>query len=192
MSVIFVTGRIGSGKSVFTKCLQDLGATVVDADKIVAELYEKNPQMVAEIEKVLGRSIRDHSGNVNKEIIAQQIFADDELRKNIERIIHPLVRKEMESSISKSNGVYVYEIPVVTADTDLKLATKIVVIDAPEELRRKRLIQRGMHLADIDARIASQSRNQVQIKDAIYISNTSSLEDLKQAAHSIYLDVLDD
>ena len=192
MSVIFVTGRIGSGKSVFTKCLQDLGATVVDADKIVADLYEKNPQMVAEIEKVLGRSIRDHSGNVNKEIIAQQIFADDELRKNIERIIHPLVRKEMESSISKSNGVYVYEIPVVTADTDLKLATKIVVIDAPEELRRKRLIQRGMHLADIDARIASQSRNQVQIKDAIYISNTSSLEDLKQAAHSIYLDVLDD
>lgn len=192
MSVIFVTGRIGSGKSVFTKCLQDLGATVVDADKIVADLYEKNPQMVAEIEKVLGRSIRDHSGNVNKEIIAQQIFADDELRKNIERIIHPLVRKEMESSISKSNGVYVYEIPVVTADTDLKLATKIVVIDAPEELRRKRLIERGMHLADIDARIASQSRNQVQIKDAIYISNTSSLEDLKQAAHSIYLDVLDD
>ena len=192
MSVIFVTGRIGSGKSVFTKCLQDLGATVVDADKIVADLYEKNPQMVAEIEKVLGRSIRDHSGNVNKDIIAQQIFSDDELRKNIERIIHPLVRKEMESSISKSNGVYVYEIPVVTADTDLKLATKIVVIDAPEELRRKRLIQRGMHLADIDARIASQSRNQVQIKDAIYISNTSSLEDLKQAAHSIYLDVLDD
>ena len=192
MSVIFVTGRIGSGKSVFTKCLQDLGATVVDADKIVAELYEKNPQMVADIEKVIGRPIRDHSGNVNKEIIAQQIFTDDELRNKIERIIHPLVRKEMESSISKSNGVYVYEIPVVTADTDLKLATKIVVIDAPEELRRERLIERGMHLADIDARIASQSRNQVQIKDAIYISNTSSLEDLKQAAHSIFLDALDD
>jgi dephospho-CoA kinase len=192
VSVIFVTGLIGSGKSLFTKCLAELGAHAIDADKIVSELYVNNPIMVGQIEAALGVSIRDRSGSVDKKLVANKIFSDDTLRKAIERIIHPLVRARMQEIVAENSQVYVYEIPVITSDTDLSLASKIVVVEAPESLRKERLIARGMEVADIDARMGSQARNSFSIESAIHISNSGSIEDLQSVAKSLYNQVQND
>ena len=92
--------------------------------------------MVSEIEKVLGLSIHDESGQINKKLVANKIFSDDNLRRSIEEIIHPLVRAQMQAEVTDPMQVYVYEIPVVTSTTDLSLAKKIVVVEAPEDLRQ--------------------------------------------------------
>lgn len=192
VSIIFVTGQIGSGKSLFTKCLADLGAHVIDADKIVSELYSSNSIMVDGIEDALGVSVRDESGSVDKKLIAKKIFSDDNLRKSIEKIIHPLVRARMQEIASDNSQVYVYEIPVVTRDTDLDMASRIVEVEAPESLRKARLVERGMDMADIEARMSSQARNSFKLDGAIHLSNSGSIEDLKSLAKILYAQVQND
>lgn len=185
MTVVFVTGGLGSGKSTFTDMLARLGAQVLSADEVVANLYETDSPMVSQIVKILGREILDDGGKISKKKIANKIFTDSNLLAQIEAIIHPRVRAELEKQ-AKKHQLLVYEIPVIKRGTDLSLADYVVDISAPEYLRLERAVARGMDMHDAQSRIAIQEANTYLPPNAIEISNAGDLSSLNAKAVKFY------
>lgn len=181
MSVVFVTGGLGSGKSTFIKICANLGAQVLDADKVVADLYRDDKEMVIALVEILGPDILDTDGLVDKKKVAAKIFSDSNLLQEVESIIHPRVRKVLEET-AKHCELLVYEIPIINASTNLDVADYVVVIDAPETLRIQRAIDRGMTKEDALARISQQAKNSFLPEKAIQIENAGNLEDLEKRA----------
>lgn len=181
VSVVFVTGGLGSGKSTFTKMCSNLGAQVLDADKVVADLYRDDKEMVIALVEILGPDILDTDGLVDKKKVAAKIFSDSSLLQEVESIIHPRVRKVLEET-AKHCDLLVYEIPIINASTNLDVADYVVVIDAPETLRIQRAIDRGMTKEDALARISQQAKNSFVPEKAIQIENAGNLEDLEKRA----------
>ena len=181
VSVVFVTGGLGSGKSTFTKIAAKLGAQVLDADKVVADLYRDDKEMVSALVEILGPDILDTDGLVDKKKVAAKIFSNSNLLHEVESIIHPRVRKVLEET-AKHCDLLFYEIPIINASTNLDVADYVVVIDAPETLRVQRAIDRGMTKEDALARISQQSKNSFIPAKAIQIENVGNLEELEKNA----------
>jgi dephospho-CoA kinase len=177
VTVIFVSGGIGSGKSSFTALCAERGWTVLDADKVVAELYANDEIMVAELSQILGPGVRDTAGNVDKEFIANKIFKDASLLKQVESVIHPRVQKVLALR-SKDVSSLVYEIPIINQQTNLELADYVAVITASEQTRLERLLAKGMEISDAKNRIQTQNRQTFVPKKAFIIENNGSLSDL--------------
>jgi dephospho-CoA kinase len=181
VSVVFVTGGLGSGKSTFTKICEKLGAQVLDADKVVADLYRDDKEMVSALVEILGPDILDTDGLVDKKKVAAKIFSNSNLLHEVESIIHPRVRKVLEET-AKRCDLLVYEIPIINASTNLDVADYVVVIDAPETLRIQRAIDRGMTKEDALSRISQQAKNSFIPAKAIQIKNVGNLEELEKNA----------
>lgn len=181
MSVVFVTGGLGSGKSTFTKICAKFGAQVLDADKVVSDLYREDKEMVQEIVEILGTDILATDGSVDKKIVAAKIFSNSDLLHKVESIIHPRVRNALEE-VARDTDLLVYEIPIINPSTNLDIADYVVVLDTPESLRIERAINRGMTREDALARISQQMKNSFVPEKAIIIENAGDLEELEKSA----------
>ena len=102
--VIGLTGGMGSGKSTVLAMFRKKGAFVLDADAIVKELLDKNKSVKDRIKKEFGPETVDAGGNVNKRTLARRVFSSARQRKKLERILHPLVRREIWSALRKHWG----------------------------------------------------------------------------------------
>ena len=181
VTVVFVSGGLGSGKTLFTQLCAKHGAKTLNADEIVKDLYESDSQMLHELQEILGPEIVDRNGVVNKKLIASKIFSRDSLRQEVEAVIHPRVQSRLLNE-SNNSELLVYEIPVLNSKTNLDLADYVVVVDAPEELRIERAVTRGMDIEDAKSRINAQKSNLIVPENAIVISNTGSQEELEESA----------
>ncbi len=191
VTVVFVSGGLGSGKSTFTKLCAKHGATTLNADEIVSRLYEDDHQMVQEIEKVLGSEIKNIDGSVNKQQIAAKIYSDSELREKVENIIHPRVQASLKVKIS-GDGIFVYEIPVLNSKTNLSFADYVVIVQADEKRRIERAVARGMRREDALSRIEVQKKNDFIPSGAVLVSNNGSLADLEEYVESFLARVSND
>jgi dephospho-CoA kinase len=191
VTVIFVSGGIGTGKSTFTALCAERGWTVIDADKVVAALYANDEIMVAEIAQILGSGVRDSFGNVDKEFIASKIFKDSTLLKQVEAVIHPRVQKILALK-SKDVSSLVYEIPVINEQTNLELADYVVVITASEQTRLERLLARGMEISDAKNRIQTQNKHNFVPKESFIIENDGSLAQLSSEVDKFMFRLADD
>ena len=91
-----LTGGIGSGKSTVATLLNQAGATQIDADAISREATGPKGSAIAPIQKCFGPKILDKSGALNRDAVRQQIFSDSNAKSQLEAIIHPIVRREMD------------------------------------------------------------------------------------------------
>jgi dephospho-CoA kinase len=188
MPVIFVFGNIGSGKSEFCADLRDLGATVIDADALVASLYETDHEMVSQIEFLLGLALRHPDGSVDKQTIALKVFADASLRADVESIVHPRVAERLKQILLASSAdVVIYEVSALKETSDTTLADLLVEVVADVAIRRNRLLARGMSATDAEARIRAQeadaSRNR---RRDVVVTNNGSREELMSQAQRLY------
>ena len=188
MTVIFVSGTIGSGKSQFCNALLQLGAEVVSADQIVANFY-KNDLWCSSLEVYLKQNFRDQTGSFSKEILAAATFAQPALRDSLESFIHPQVRAKLEKIISVSTAaVFVYEIPILRTTTDISIANVLVRVDSSPEIRLMRLVSRGMRETDALARMNAQDSDQLRnVAVDIVVTNDGSIEDLQAKALQLYM-----
>jgi dephospho-CoA kinase len=180
VTVVFVTGGLGSGKSTFTQLCAKHGAQVLDADQIVNDLYKKDKDMVSQLAEILGPSILSETGEVIKGEIAAKVFNDAGLLDKVEKVIHPKVRKVLEKT-AISAKLLVYEIPVLNVETDLNIADFVVVVTAPAETRLSRAIARGMSREDALARMERQKANQYIPPNAVIVENSGDISDLECA-----------
>ncbi|WP_456393027.1 dephospho-CoA kinase [Persephonella sp.] len=190
MLKVGLTGSIGTGKSTVARLLEREGAYVIDADRIVHDLL--NRQDIREKIRSLFGDVFREDGSVDRKKLAKIVFSDETKKKQLESIIHPEVFKEIEkffSSIRKKDpdAVAVAEVPLMIETGSYKNYDVVVVVYAPFELQLKRLLEKGMDRDEAIRRIKSQMSPEEKVKYADFvIDNTGSLESLEKQVKKLY------
>jgi dephospho-CoA kinase len=157
-----VTGGIGSGKSTVAKMLGGLGAVVLDADQIVRELMGPGGEGAAQVKEAFGDAYLAADGSTDRKALAALIFADQASRKRLESLIHPLVialrRKKLDAVRLKEgkDAVVVSEASLIFEAGTRGEFDYVILVTAPEEIRKQRLLSAGWDPGEVDRRMASQ------------------------------------
>lgn len=190
MFVIGLTGGIGTGKSTVSGLLRELGAEVIEADKVAHEAYEPDTPGWQKVVETFGEGVLDADGKVDRKALGGIVFGDEEARKRLNAIIHPIVRRLLEERITglEHDGarVAVVEVPLLIEAIKqqsqwTKMLDEIWVVTAPVEQVIARVQARsGLDETAIRARIESQvtERERNEYADAI-IDNSGSPEGLR-------------
>ena len=187
-----MTGGIGSGKSAATNYLATLGIQILDADRFAHQVTAKGQPAVAEIAQLLGQQVLTALGDLDRAMVRQIVFTDDQKREALEAIVHPKVRSAMNAATSNSQSPYVvYAIPLLVETRQTGKFDHVVVIQANHELRRQRVLSRsGLDKESFDQIMASQASDQERAAVAnTIIVNESSLDQLHQEIDDLHLNL---
>ena len=184
-----LTGGIASGKSTVGAMLAELGCVVTDADALVAELYQPGEPGARAVADLFGPRMLKPDGSVDKEALGQTVFADPASRKRLEQAIHPLVgQRYLEVLAAASDGaIVVFEVPLLAEGGGRGRYDAVVTVEAPEELRLDRAVERGLDRAQAEARMAAQATGDQRRAAADFtIENTGSLDALSERVETVY------
>jgi len=194
--IIGLTGGIGCGKSAAANFFQNEGITVIDADDLAREAIERNTPGFESIVNYFGSKIVDSDGLINRAHLRKEVFDDEEKKKVLESIIHPLVRDLMGKKITASNSPYsIIMVPLIFETNSMSNYNRILVIDCDPRLQLERAILRDNNSKEqIQKIIDSQCTREERISIANdIIPNNDSIKNLKTrtiAMHKFYLGLL--
>jgi len=190
---IGLTGGIASGKSTVADLFVELGAAVIDADVIAREVVMPGQPGLNEIRQAFGEQVISDDGRLNRAVMRQLVFADDDARKQLEAILHPRIREEMVRQAEAAGGEYqIVVVPLLAASPLRYFVDRILVVDCDEDTQISRLLTRDAESEEQARRIlaAQTSREErLSIADDI-IDNDASLDALRSqvaALHKSYL-----
>ena len=179
--VIGLTGNIATGKSVVRRMLEHLGAYTIDADALAHRAYTKDAPGYQQVVEKFGKWLVDQDGEINRKKLGKLAFSDPEAMKELEAIVHPLVRQAAEILINRASQPVVVIEAIKLLEGDLrKVCDSIWVTIAPENVQVGRLIRkRGMNREQALERIHMQSAQNAKVAAAgVVITNTGSYDDL--------------
>jgi len=185
MKVIGLSGGIGSGKSTVSRFLAELGAVILDADRVGHEALKPDTEVWRELVAVFGRQILTEDGNIDRTKLGEIVFGNPESLSRLNQIIHPwmydVVKAQLEEYRRQGVGVLVLEAPLLIEADWTSLVDEIWVTVAPEATVLRRLKQRmGLSESESLARIRSQLSSDERIKRAdVVIDTDCSLGELK-------------
>jgi dephospho-CoA kinase len=188
MRVIALTGGIGCGKSLAAQYFAELGALVIDADQLARAAIERGSDGFDEVVALFGDSILK-DGNIDRRALGDIVFKDPKAKAALEGIIHPFVRREFEEAVAslKGDDVLVYEIPLLFESKSHERFDLVVTVEAELENRVARLRDRGMHISEIEGRIAAQATREQRIEIADFlIENDGSEDELLRQVENIW------
>jgi len=184
--LIGLTGGIGSGKSTVAAMLADRGALVIDADRVAHEVYEPGTEGHDLLLQRFGPSILDEQGRVDRRRLGAIVFNDAQALKDLNAIIHPLVRKEiarrlLEISADDPDAVVVLEAALMAETGWTAGAAELwAVLALPEVVVGRLVRQRGMDERDVRLRLAAQASNDQRRRIATRVlENNGDLEHLE-------------
>lgn len=178
--LVGLTGGLASGKSTVARWMAEAGFVVADADRLVAESYGPGGRGARVLADLLGRGVLDDEGAVDRPKVAEMVFRDPDLRRRVEQRIHPLVRERFREIAQKTEGVAVLEATLLVEARFVPDFDFVVTVEAPEEVRLGRAVERGMSEDQALARLAAQSDPIVRRAAAdIVLENDGTLEDLR-------------
>jgi dephospho-CoA kinase len=186
MKVIGLTGGIGTGKSAAAQILQELGAEVIDADKVAHELYAPGTSGWEAVVGAFGREILDPQGRIDRKRLAAIVFKDRQARERLERIMHPLVTEEIRRRIdalrTRGTSHVVVEAALLIEAGWHSLVDEVWLLTAPPEVVHHRLKElRGMEPGDIAARQSAQLTDEARRVFAHrVIENAGTLSELRE------------
>ncbi|MBK6763706.1 MAG: dephospho-CoA kinase [Micrococcales bacterium] len=182
MRRIGLTGGIGSGKSTVAGMLEDLGAHVIDADALAREVVAPGTDGLAELVAQFGTGILAADGSLDRAALGAVVFADPAARERLNAITHPRIAARTAELVAAlpDDAVLVHDVPLLAELGMQDAYDLVVVVDAPDDIRVARLMQRGLDERDARARIAAQaSRDQRLAIADVVLDNSGSLADLK-------------
>jgi dephospho-CoA kinase len=185
MKVIGLTGGIGSGKSEIAGFLKELGAGVIDADKVGHEIFNRGTPCWQKMVETFGKDICDAEGNIDRKILARIVFKNRESILKLNQITHPMILDEIRIRLKKLEDQG-YDVAVVEAALLIEAGwapymDQIWLSLSPKDLTLKRLKNRGLNEDEAKARIAAQIPGETKIDQAtVVINNNGSLSDLKE------------
>jgi dephospho-CoA kinase len=156
---IGLTGGIGSGKSTVSALLAAHGAVIVDADRIAREVVEPGTPGLARIIEAFGDGVLEADGSLDRAALAAIVFADPDARRQLDGIVHPLVRaraREMAAA-APPDAVVVHDVPLLVETGQASSYDLVLVVEADPATRVSRLVQRGLTAEDARARIEAQA-----------------------------------
>ena len=170
MLVIALTGGIGSGKSLAGEYFRALGAIVIDSDQLARDVIERGSEGFDEIVLRFGDQIL-RNGEIDRKKLAEIVFADSQARLDLEAITHPRIREAFEEVVKSApdDAIIINQIPLLVETQGKYRFDLVIVITAPESLRRERLIKRGLGSADITQRISAQVSDDLRIAQADFV-----------------------
>jgi dephospho-CoA kinase len=191
MKIIGLTGGIGSGKSTVAGFLAELGAVVLDADKIGHEILETDKEVKQEIIDYFGKQVLDVNGEISRKKLADIVFKDRESLIKLNLITHPSIHRRIQGTLDayQQQGVQVVVIdaPLLIEAGWATRADETWVTIAPKAVIIDRLVKRGMSKEDVMSRINMQRLPEDRIKAAKIVINTNvPLEDLKKAIADLW------
>jgi len=186
VKTIGLTGGIGSGKSTVSQLLGELGAFVIDADKVGHEIYLPGKEAWKQVTAAFGQDILAPDQTIDRKKLGAIIFGSDDARKKLNSIVHPLMFKDIDRRIKEKRAdgftkPIVVEAAILIEANWLPLADEVWLIVTNKNAVIERVAsQRGLSARDTEARIASQLSDAERRKYAtLVIENDGSLEDLK-------------
>ncbi|CAB4559624.1 unannotated protein [freshwater metagenome] len=178
MLVVALTGGIGAGKSLVAQYFSELGARVVDADQLSRIAIERGSDGFDEVVTRFGESIL-RNGDIDRKALGEIVFKDKAAKADLEAIIHPRVRElflEVVADLA-SDEILIYEIPLLVETGAAKNFDQIITVEADLEIRKDRLLKRGMFISEIESRLAAQASPTEREAVATHVLENSGDED---------------
>lgn len=173
MIKIALTGSIGMGKSTVAKMFEAEGVPVFDADAVVRQLQGPGGALVDRIGQLFPGTVR--CGTLDRDCLAQIVLADPAKLAALEGIVHPAVRDWRQAFIDKhaEAQALVFEIPLLFETGGEKEFDKVVVVSAPAEVQRARVLERqGMTAAKLESILKRQTPDEEKRRRADFVIDT--------------------
>ncbi|MEX1033018.1 MAG: dephospho-CoA kinase [Cellvibrionaceae bacterium] len=195
MYVVGLTGGIGSGKSAVSALFEARGASVVDADIAARTVVEKGQPALGRIAEHFGNDILQDDGSLNRTALRNKVFSDPGERGWLEKLLHPLIFQEIRRQLRAASGPYAVLVsPLLVETGQNRLAQRILVVDAPEELQVERSVARDASSEDqVRAIMAAQATREKRLSyaDDVILNNKSleALADQVDLLHEKYCEL---
>jgi len=193
MIVIGITGGIASGKSTVSRMLSELGAVVIDADKVGHEAFRPHTEAWRKVVAAFGKGIMGQNDEIDHSKLAQLVFNDPKALKRLNRIMHPLmheiVRQKIEALRNQGVEVVVLEATLLIEARWTDLVDQVWVTITSEAAVVNRLVsQKGFTEEQARARIKSQTPIAQRAKNAdVVIENDSDMNTLRKKVEGLWL-----
>jgi len=171
MIIIGVTGNIGSGKSTVCQILAQLGATIIDADKLAHETYKPHSKTWQELITAFGKNIVKANQEIDRQKLGQMVFSDPDALAKLNQIVHPgvyhLAQERIETYRCQKLKAIIVEATLLLEAGWTDLVDKVWLIIAPQDVAIQRLIHhKGIPETQILNRLKSQMPTQEKMRHA--------------------------
>ena len=184
-----LTGGIGAGKSTVADLFSQKGAVVIRSDELARQVIEPQTPGFQQVIDRFGKDFVNSEGYIDRAKLAQIVFKDDAALKDLENIIHPLVRSKTNEIIDQhtSETIIVNEIPLLLEKKMESLFDFLVIVISSEKNRLERLAQRGLAAEQATARMAKQVSDEERKAAADFlIVNDGNLDQLEADVEKIW------
>jgi dephospho-CoA kinase len=192
MLVVGLTGGIGAGKSTVAQYFAELGALVIDADQLARMAIERGTDGFADVMLRFGDDVIVN-GDIDRKKLAEIVFSDPQARKDLEAIIHPRVQTLFAQAVADldAGDILIYEIPLLVETGAAAKFDYIITVESDLELRKARLLKKGLYISQIEKRIASQASPQEReaVADTV-IRNDADEDSLLRQVENLWEGVL--
>ena len=191
MKVLGLTGGIGSGKSMVASMFAQLGAEVIDADRLARDVVEPGQPALQEIASAFGRDILLSDGRLDRSKLGRIIFADPVARGTLNAITHPRIQERMAAQIAlraSRPGVLIADIPLLYENERTDSVETVVVVWVDTQTQLRRLVERdGLSEDEARQRIAAQMPlDEKRARADVVIDNSGSRENTRRQVEAIY------
>jgi dephospho-CoA kinase len=184
-----LTGGIGAGKSTVADLFSQKGAVVIRSDELARQVIEPQTPGFQQVVDRFGKDFINSDGYIDRAKLAQVVFQDDAALKDLENIIHPLVRNRTNQIIEQhtSETIIINEIPLLLEKKMESLFDFLVIVISSEKNRLERLSKRGLNKEQASARMAKQvSDEQRKAAADFLIVNDGNLDQLEADVQKIW------
>lgn len=175
--ILGITGVIGAGKSLVTHFFQQLGAEVVSADQLAREVVAPGSVVLGRLVEHFGPAILLADGGLDRQVLAERIFANPAARQELNRIIHPAIAILAETRLREASqraALVVYEAPLLFEAGAETRVDAVLTVRIDEELQLRRLMSRdGLTEAQARARIDAQMSQEEKVARADFVIDNS-------------------
>jgi dephospho-CoA kinase len=182
-----LTGGIGSGKSTASGVLRELGANIIDADELSREALAPGSPLISKVAEIFPGVV--HDGIVDRKALAGVVFQDRSLLHKLEAIVLPYVHHKARDLRAgyHDHEMVVYDSPLIAEHHVQGEFDKVIVIQAPENLRIARLVARGLTREDAIARMTNQATDEQREFIADYVIwNDKDEATLRRQVENVY------
>ena len=186
--IIGLTGGIGSGKTTVAKFIEEMGFPVYFSDDRAKEIVNDDEVLKNRIKELLGDEAYDENGFYNRKYVSGIVFNDDEMRLQLNALIHPAVKIDFENWVENQNSEFVFKETALLFELKLNESCyKSVLVTADDNIRIKRVMDRdGKTYREVEAVMTKQMPEKDKIKRADFvIFNNEGIDELKAATEKM-------